>query len=77
MIGTLVKISCDWCSNYEDSGKNQTDLNGKRIRLGEKSFRKKCEKYHSWINVVKGDGLVLDFCSKECYDRYKQDQNKS
>ena len=76
MIDTIVKISCDWCSNYEEAGKNRVDLKGKRIRIGEKTFRKKCEKYHGWINVVEGGKGVLDFCGKECYDHYKQDQNK-
>lgn len=75
MIDTVVKISCDWCSNYDEATKNRCGLNGKKIRVGEKTFRKKCEKY-GWISVVKGDGDVLDFCGEECYDRYKQDQNK-
>ena len=75
MVDTVVKISCDWCSNYDETGKNKVDLNGKRIRIGEKSFRKKSERY-GWINVLNSDGSVQDFCGKECYYHYKQDQIK-
>jgi len=72
MIATVVKISCDWCDKWDEARKNLVDLKGKPIRVGEISFRKKCEKHYGWLSTVKGNGDVLDFCSKECYDEYKK-----
>ena len=74
MIDTVVKISCDWCGTIEMASKNMCAYNGKKIRVGEKSFRKTCEK-RGWITVV-FDHMVRDFCGQDCYDSYKMEESK-
>ena len=75
MVETVVKISCDYCGYFDETAKNKIDLKGKRIRVGEITFRKRSEKY-GWLSVLNGNGTIEDFCGKECYNLHKQEQSK-
>ena len=48
MVEKVVKISCDWCANFQE-----TSLKG----IGLKSMRKKAAKW-GWLSVLKGNGGV-------------------
>ena len=54
-------IECDWCG-YEE----RTD-----IKRNINSFRNWLSHNIEWIFVRQGNGIVYDFCSKECYDKWK------
>ena len=73
MVSTLIRVSCDWCNNYEECIKNLLDFDGKVNRVGEKTLRKNAVK-KGWISIYNGDGSVNDFCCKECYDLFKEEE---
>lgn len=67
MIDTVVKITCDWCGDWQESSKNRT-------RIGEKTLRKKAEKW-GWLKIINGNGSINDFCGNECYKLHKKDES--
>lgn len=59
-------VECDFCGRIE-------------VSVNRKSF-KTWFKFIEWLQIIQGNGLTKEFCSKECYDNYKSDistENKS
>ena len=59
-------VECSQCGEIQLSNRKGTF----------KAFLKRI----GWLEMIFGNGNILDFCSKECYDNYKKDvsnENKS
>jgi hypothetical protein len=52
-------VECDFCGQIEVST--------------TKSRFKSWFKLIRWIQVVQGNGITKEFCSKECYKHYKEE----
>lgn len=63
MIRRTIKVSCDWCENFEETMNTR-----QRIQ----TFERKVESY-GWLKMIEGDGGVRHFCCQECFDFFKKD----
>ena len=66
MTEKLIKISCDWCGDWQESSLKGT---------GEKTLRKKAQRDWDWKSVLLGNSEIRDFCCIECYEHWKSEES--
>lgn len=67
MTDKTVKITCDYCGDWDES-----TIKG----IGEKRLRRR-RINDGWISLVVAGSYIRDFCSQDCYDNWKLDEIKS
>jgi hypothetical protein len=68
MIETMIKISCDWCTGFDELEKTL------HKGIGEKTFEKKSEE-RGWLKVVTPKG-ARHFCNEDCKTAYLKNETK-
>lgn len=64
MIDKVVRITCDWCGDFQ-----QTSRKG----VGMKRFEKMALKEYGWKDMIVAGYGRRHFCCQECYELYKKD----